>query len=801
MASVGISGQQAQSNKMSDTLLRSQMSHDPPYVSPTGDVAPRQRNGKMSQTNASSPPSSTSSGYGAQAANSPLQLFVRAKRKINEIYGEVGEYVSSAHRFLTATSSGVASDLEVVSAENEKLVADFDRKVSGIREVLRRDHMKVVFFGRTSNGKSTAINALLGDRILPMGIGHTTSCFLQIEGTDEKEAYAVTEVQPDQRQSLTSVSQLANALCEEKLDASAKVRILWPKEKCPMLAQEVVIIDSPGIDVESDLDDWIDKFCLDSDVFVLVANAESTLMLTEKKFFHKVSERLSNPNIFIIHNRSDAFAGEEMQHEVKAQHSQRAQAFLVQELNVCHRSEAEDRIYFISAKEALQARLQEAKGQPPQISTEDFFTRYLEFQKFEKNFASCLSSTAVKTKFAQHTARGQSIVNSVSQILLDIHQVSQKRQQSQVALRKAIGDRLTSTEKQLELMTQEMKEKIHQITEDVEYKVGKAMSEEIRRLSVLVDEFNDPFHPDPLVINVYKSKLNHHIENGLGSNLKARLSSDLQVNMDAHQQEMIERMSALIPEDRQQISRNILPRREAFEVLYHLHCDNLCSDFQEDLRFHFSLGLTSLIQRFMGGHGGHKRPHARSGDSSLSRSLNTASSPHTPPSNEFIVPQDDWSLVSKIAIASLTSQGTMGGLLAGGLLFKTVGWRVILVTGAVYGSLYFYERLTWTTQAKCRAFKQQYVDHAARKLRLIVDMTSANCSHQVQQELSSTFARLCHLVDENTNDMKDEIKTIDRTLRDLEESASRSKVLRNQASFIANKLDIFEQTFLAEDEN
>ena len=47
-----------------------------------------------------------------------------------------------------------------------------------------------------------------------------------------------------------------------------------------------------------------------SDVFVLVANAESTIMLTEKKFFHKVSERLSTPNIFIVHNRSDAFAGE-----------------------------------------------------------------------------------------------------------------------------------------------------------------------------------------------------------------------------------------------------------------------------------------------------------------------------------------------------------------------------------------------------------------------------------------------------------------------------------------------------------
>ena len=34
-----------------------------------------------------------------------------------------------------------------------------------------------------------------------------------------------------------------------------------------------------------------------------------------QKFFHKVSERLSNPNIFIVHNRSDAFVGEDMQDE------------------------------------------------------------------------------------------------------------------------------------------------------------------------------------------------------------------------------------------------------------------------------------------------------------------------------------------------------------------------------------------------------------------------------------------------------------------------------------------------------
>lgn len=46
---------------------------------------------------------------------------------------------------------------------------------------------------RTSNGKSTVINAMLWDKVLPSGIGHTTNCFLRVEGTDGHEAFLLTE--------------------------------------------------------------------------------------------------------------------------------------------------------------------------------------------------------------------------------------------------------------------------------------------------------------------------------------------------------------------------------------------------------------------------------------------------------------------------------------------------------------------------------------------------------------------------------------------------------------------------------
>merc|ERR1712241_277243 len=99
----------------------------------------------------------------------------------------------------------------------------------------------------------------------------------------------------------------------------------------------------------------------------------------------------------------------------------------------------------------------------------------------------------------------------------------------------------------------------------------------------------------------------------------------------------------------------------------------------------------------------------------------------------------------------------------------------ILVSSLAYGGVYAYERLTWTNNAKCKEFKSQYVEHAARKLRLVVDMTSANCSHQVQQELSSPFARLCHLADESTTEMKGLERQMERSIKELEEVAARSK--------------------------
>lgn len=289
--------------------------------------------------------------------------------------------------------------------------------------------------------------------------------------------------------------------------------------------------------------------------------------------------------------------------QVKSQHTERCIDFLTKELKVSNEKEAAERVFFVSARETLQARVEESKGNPPHMGAiaEGFQIRYFEFQDFERKFEECISQSAVKTKFQQHSSRGKSVSGDMRSMLDNIYEritIFRNLKQDQ---KNMLTERIQGTETQMMQVTREMKMKIHNMVEEVEEKVSKALNEEIWRLGVLIDEFNMPFHPERLVLNIYKKELNAHVESGLGSNLRARLSMALAMNVEAAQTDMTDRMHALVPNE-QLISNSakLAVRTQPFEMLYSLNCQNLCADFQEDLEFKFSWGIAAMIQRFTG---------------------------------------------------------------------------------------------------------------------------------------------------------------------------------------------------------
>ena len=61
----------------------------------------------------------------------------------------------------------------------------------------------------------------------------------------------------------------------------------------------------------------------------------------------------------------------------------------------------------------------------------------------------------------------------------------------------------------------------------------------------------------------------------------------------------IENLKPLLPAGIQNKLHTLIPCKK-FDLSYDLNCHKLCSDFQEDIVFRFSLGWSSLVHRFLG---------------------------------------------------------------------------------------------------------------------------------------------------------------------------------------------------------
>ncbi|CAF4175027.1 unnamed protein product, partial [Adineta steineri] len=529
--------------------------------------------------------------------NSPLKLFTHAKITITDIFKNISSYVNDSNIYMTDV---IKSNRNLITTDKYKDIQQLKEKVNRILSIISRDHMKVVFFGRTSNGKSTVMNAMLRERILPVGMGHTTNCFLQIEGTDRIEA-SILIPGSDEPKSVNNLSSISNALSNEKVDSDSLVKILWPKEKCRLIRDDVVLVDSPGIDVSANLDQWIEKYCLDADVFVLVVSAEATITVAEKKFLHNVAQRLSNPNIFILMNRWDATANEpEMVESVKQQHLERGLEFLCDELHLCDRKEAtENRMFFISAREALLNRNTDPTTSPRSGYNEGYKERLVEFSKFEHEFEKCISKTAVQTKFEQHTNRGKEIITLLCETIVNMINKSQTIKQECQEKLIEMEEKNIFLEHELRSVTDSAKERIRHVSEDVYKRVAQTLNDEIKRLYTLIEEFDRPFTSERNQIPLYKQDLHRWVEERLGSNLQNRLHTALHNSLDTVHKEIKERVKTVLTTNERRSDVDSIVPRSNFTISYRLDCSNLCSDFHEDIQFKFSLGLTSLWERFM----------------------------------------------------------------------------------------------------------------------------------------------------------------------------------------------------------
>jgi len=535
---------------------------------------------------------------------------------------------------------------------------------------------------------------------------------------------------------------------------------------------------------------WIDKYCLNADVFILVANAESTLMQAEKNFFHKVSSALSKPNIFILHNRWDASASEpDFMDEVREQHEERAVSFLVNELGIYSKSEAQDRVFFISAKEMLNTRINRTKGvaENPANYPEGYKARQLEFEDFERKFEECISRSAIRTKFDQHVSNGEEIVKGLSSTLARLHE-------NATHIRNVSHDesdthkmRRNFNREQMEKITKRVHDQINQIKENVSLQVSSALEAELNRIEILIDKFEfTDFHPSKYVIDAYRKKLIEYVEDGVRQNLVSLCSSSLVEEVKRAKEEMIEGLTNVIKDrSTSEVSRD-------FVLDYEINFFAL-NDFEEDLTFRFSASPANLVRKLPYG----KLVSTYSMLTALENFSRVASS-RVPLAIEGVtggsIRATDVETISRFLPSGLAAASCYKAFQWSG--FSDWGTKLVMAAAVGYLGVYAWERLRWTKFRQEQAFREQFARHASNKLRHSVEYTSSKCSTQVENELKDTFARLEFTAKEVTDDIDDKIQLLDEKSQQYCGIAEMSKKWKNKFDWLTHELRNYRKDYI-----
>ncbi|KAH3892949.1 hypothetical protein DPMN_017085 [Dreissena polymorpha] len=322
------------------------------------------------------------------------------------------------------------------------------KKLDSVMKMLNRTQMKISFFGRNSSGKSTLINALLGSNVLPSGMGHVTNCFVHLQGTDLPEGTCVTAKEPHIIRPIHSVMELTSALQDEHLATNSVVTVSWPKKECSLLARDVVMIDSPGCELDNEFDVEIKNQLKDSDVFILVINAECSLTRGESEFFRKVKNDISAANVFIVINRWDLIDNDGAPEKVKNQHLEKCKEFMRNNTHAPCKDEVERKIFFLSAQE----KLRQTKPSTPAQKE-----RHKAFATFEK----ALARSAFNSKCIPHINTAMDICGRLSENI-------EKMSKSISDTRKRIAGTKAEIKRKHDSLIQELRSNISSIEEEVQ---------------------------------------------------------------------------------------------------------------------------------------------------------------------------------------------------------------------------------------------------------------------------------------------------------------------------------------------
>ena len=190
-------------------------------------------------------------------------------------------------------------------------------KVRTIQARVGTDSFKLLIMGEYNRGKSTLINALLGERVLPTDIIRTTAIICEVKWGEQPKAILHFDKGLSGTNKEIPIAEIKKYITiqDDSTDVPQKLEVFWPLSIC---REGVEVIDSPGLN-EADSRDKITLEYLSSADAIIFTLACDYQVSKSEEWAIQVVRQSGKSGIFFVCNKIDLFKNPEDREKVEHQ--------------------------------------------------------------------------------------------------------------------------------------------------------------------------------------------------------------------------------------------------------------------------------------------------------------------------------------------------------------------------------------------------------------------------------------------------------------------------------------------------
>jgi tRNA U34 5-carboxymethylaminomethyl modifying GTPase MnmE/TrmE/uncharacterized tellurite resistance protein B-like protein len=302
----------------------------------------------------------------SRAAERMLEDLLKVDQTVSEqsvsiTYGELEKFQTQRQNL-----KGLCAELEGLLAESCDQLSLPDSVMEGLAKIqakLDSQRFRVAIVGEFSQGKSTLLNALLGEEIQPVRAIPCSGTVTVLRHGEKQRVIAryrdgrEEEIPFEQYQERAAISEDAALSNREEALASDLVELVLEHPGLELCRQGVELVDSPGLNEHPERSDVTRQLLKNVDAVIFLANASRPLTQGERELLQELRAKLNAgnsdapaENLFVVVNFMDLLRREKDQQQVQ----QLFKNFLLSENALIS---SPDRLHFISAQAALDAIL------------------------------------------------------------------------------------------------------------------------------------------------------------------------------------------------------------------------------------------------------------------------------------------------------------------------------------------------------------------------------------------------------------------------------------------------------------